>query len=86
MPELPAEANAAKKEKDDFQLGVCLPGKISLTLTHDGHEVASYATFAAQFGRVEMLSGALFGKKLTSHLIIDPVTGSVVKLRTEPLE
>lgn len=86
MPELPAEANAAKKEKDDFQLGICLPGKISMTLTHDGNEVVSFSTFAAQFGRVEMLNGALFGKKMTSHLIIDPITGSVVKLRTEPLE
>lgn len=86
MPDLPAEANAAKKEKDDFQLGVCLPGKISLTLSNDGNEVATFDTYAAQFGRVEMLNGALFGKKITSHILLDPVTGCVVNLRTEPLE
>ena len=86
MPDLPAEANAAKKEKDDFQLGVCLPGKITLTLTNDGNEVATFSTYAAQFGRVEMLNGALFGKKMTSHILLDPVTGSVISLRTEPLE
>lgn len=86
MPDLPAAANAARKEKDDFQLGVCLPGKIRLTLSNDGNTVATFDTFAAQFGRVEMLNGALFGKKMTSHLLLDPVTGCVVKLRTEPLE
>ncbi len=86
MPDLPADANAARKEKDDFQLGVCLPGKIRLTLSNDGNTVATFDTFAAQFGRVEMLNGALFGKKITSHLLLDPVTGCVVKLRTEPLE
>ena len=86
MPELPADANAAKKEKDDFQVGVNLPGKIKLTVLCGDKPVASYETYAAQFGRVEMLNGALFGKKITSHLVLDPVTGSVVKLRTEPLE
>ena len=86
MTDLPEEANAAKKEKDDFLLGVNTPGKIKLTVTADGRKVASFDTYAAQFGKVEMLNGALFGKKITSHLILDPVTGSVVKLRTEPLE
>lgn len=86
MSELPADANAAKKEKDDFQLGVNLPGKIKVTVLDGDKAVASYETYAAQFGKVEMLNGALFGKKITSHLVLDPVTGSVVKLRTEPLE
>lgn len=86
MADLPDEANAAKKEKDDFMLGVNTPGKIRLTVNADGRKVASFDTYAAQFGKVEMLNGALFGKKITSHVTLDPVTGSVVKLRTEPLE
>ena len=84
---VPEDASKADKEKDDFRLGVCLPGKIRLQITNDaGTPVASYETEAAQFGKVEMLNGALFGKKFTSHIVLDPVTGGVVELKTEPLE
>lgn len=75
-----------KKKKDELQIGVSLPGKIKLTLTHDGRSIAQYSTYAAQFGRVEMLSGALWGKKITSHIVLNPVTGNVVSLKSEPLE
>ena len=85
--EAPADASKADKLKDDFQLGVCLPGKIRLQVaTAEGIPVASYETLAAQFGKVEMLNGALFGKKFVSHIVIDPTTGGVVELKTEPLE
>ena len=82
-PELPADG---KKQKDDLVLGVSLPGKIKLSLTTDGHTVARYETYAAQYGRVELLSGALWGKKITSHLVLNPVTGNVISMKTEPLE
>lgn len=84
---VPADASKADKEKDDFRLGVCLPGRIRLTVSKDdGTPMAAYETDAAQFGKVEMLNGALFGKKFTSHITVDPTTGAVVKLQTEPLE
>lgn len=82
----PAVAEEAKKEKDEFQLGVSLPGKIRLTLTADGTNKVYFETYAAQFGKVEMLSGALFGKKFTSKIKLDAATGAVTKLDTEPLE
>lgn len=85
-PELPPTPEVAKKEKDDFALGVNMPGKIRLTVTADGKKVAEFEAYAAQFGHVEMLSGALFGRKLTSKIQLDPATGSVIKLQTEPLE
>ena len=86
MPDAPETPEAAKKEKDDFQLGVVLPGKIRLTLTDGQNTKSVYETYAAQFGRVEMLSGALFGKKFTSKIQLDPTNGGIVELKTEPLE
>lgn len=84
---LPEDAAKADKEKDDFRLGVNIPGKIRITVANAaGTPVASYETEAAQFGKVEMLNGALFGKKFTSHIVLDPATGAVVELKTEPLE
>lgn len=85
MAEMP-ETTDVKKQKDDMTLGVCLPGKIKIRLVADGRTVAQYSTFAAQYGQVELLSGALFGKKLTSHIVTDPCTGAIVTLKTEPLE
>lgn len=53
---------------------------------HDGKALAQFGTQAAQFGRVETISGALFGKKMTSHIVLDAVTGNIISLTTEPLE
>ena len=75
-----------KKKKDDLMIGVSLPGKIKVNIVNDGRTVAQYSTYAAQYGRVELLSGALFGKKITSHIVLNPVTGNVISLKTEPLE
>ena len=87
IADVPADASKADKEKDDFRLGVNLPGKIRLTIAKaDGTPVASYETDAAQFGRVVMLNGALFGKKFTSDIVLDPTTGAVVELKTQPLD
>ena len=84
---LPEDAAKADKEKDDFRLGVNVPGKIRLTVADAaGNHAASFETEAAQFGKMEMLNGALFGKKFTSHIVLDPATGAVVELKTEPLE
>lgn len=85
LAEMPATKDD-KKQKDDMTLGVNLPGKIKVRIVHDGKAVADFSTFAAQYGRVETISGALFGKKMTSHIVLDPVTGCIVSLTTEPLE
>lgn len=85
-PDLPDEAEAAKKQKDDLVLGVNLPGKIRVRLSAGSQTQASFETYAAQYGQVEPLSGALFGKKMTARLVLDTVTGAVVTLKTEPIE
>lgn len=84
--EPPAVDEQANKQKDAFQLAVCLPGKISLALSTGGADIAHYQMWAAQFGRTELLNGALFGKKFTSHILLDTATGGIVELKTEPLE
>ena len=38
---------------------------------------------AGQFGNVELLSGALFNKKYTTHLRLHPLSGAVEKLDAE---
>ncbi len=87
LTDMPDGADIAKKEKDTFQLGVCLPGRIRLALTdHSGNIMAQYETDAAQYGKVVMLNGGLFGRKFTSQLLMDDTTGSVKELKVEPLE
>ncbi len=85
-PDFPDEAEAAKKQKDDLVLGVNLPGKIRVRLSAGSQTQASFETYAAQYGREEMLSGSLFGKKMTARLVLDTMTGAVVSLKTEPIE
>ena len=38
---------------------------------------------AAQYGNTELLSGALFNKRYTTHLWLNPVTGAVDRLDAE---
>ena len=84
--EPPVVHEMANKLKDELQLAVCLPGKIRLTLSNNDKKIARYEMWAAQFGKIEMLNGALFGKKLTSKILLDSATGAVTELTTEPLE
>lgn len=83
---LPPFATDEKKQKSEFNVGVSLPGKIKVAINHANHEEASFETYAAQFGRTEMLSESLFTKKMTAHVVLDPVTGTVTRIESEPLE
>jgi hypothetical protein len=84
MPELKL-ANEEKKSKDDCGIYVNLPGKIKITLFDGNQQRASFELYAAQFGKEESISGELFGKKFTTHIVLDPVTGNAQQLKTEPL-
>ena len=79
-------SESKKKDKEDIGLYVNLPGKIRVKLIREGITLNTFETFAAQFGREESLSGELFGKKFVSKLILDPVSGNVVELKTQPLD
>lgn len=85
-----------KEDKNDIGLRVNQNDKIRLTVAAGdtalgntgagvGAPSATLATcelLAPQFGTVESLSGELFGKKQTTSLVIDALTGSVKKIET----
>jgi len=73
-----------RDSKDDLNLHVCIPGKISVTLVNDRNEqIKKYDLYAAQFGTTEQLSGALFGKKQTSQIVFNHVTGGIESINEE---
>lgn len=86
VPTLPTGTVDDQKKKGEFNVGVSLPGRVKVAVSHKAQTVASFETEAAQFGRVETLSESLFTKKMTAHVVVNPVTGTVVSLESEPLE
>ena len=86
---LPAEPEVDKKKekmKDDIGLWVNKPGKVTVTLSCNSQPLKKYDFFAGQFGPMENLSGALFGKKLTSKVVLSPITGGLESIKEEALE
>lgn len=85
LPEVKTEADGMKPSKDP---GITInnPGKIKVTLSENTHGVKSFETYAAQFGELTVLSSNLFGKKFTTHVQLNPVTGNVESMEVEPLE
>lgn len=78
----PAPVPAGQKEdKADIGLRISKPSRIKLTLQHNTDIVATFEMNAAQFGTVESLSGDLFGKKQSTALLLDPMTGSIKEIR-----
>ena len=83
----PTPAPEPKKEdKNDIGLRVSQPGKITITITDGRQTIASFDVSAPQFGTVESLSGELFGKKQSSRILLDPLTGSVKSIEAVPVE
>ena len=78
QPEQPK--NKKKEDKNDIGLRVNQPDGIKVVVKDYTQQVASYDVQAAQFGTVEPLSGELFGKKQSTRLILDPLTGSIRKI------
>ena len=73
-------AEPKKEDKNDIGLRVNQPGKIVLTLMREDQKVDDFEILAPQFGTVESLSGELFGKKQSSKIILDALTGSVLTI------
>ena len=56
------------------------PGRLRTTIT-DSEGIISAEEFAAgQFGNVELLSGALFNKRYTTRLRLNPLSGAIEQL------
>lgn len=75
-----------KEDKNDIGLRVSKPSKIKAVVTYDGKILDTYELNAAQFGYIESLSGELFGKKQSSQIVLDPLTGSVKSIKTVELK
>jgi len=75
-----AEAARVKKKQPESGIYVNVPGKMRVTILHNGSPISATEHPAAQFGQVELLSGDLFNKRFTTHLWLHPVTGSVERL------
>lgn len=83
VPATDEEAAKAKKKPTESGVYVNVPGKMRSTIFR-GNEVLSSKEYAAgQFGKVELLSGELFNKRYTTHLILNPATGGIEKLEAE---
>jgi len=85
-PEMNPEGEKEKKSKEDIGLNVNQPSKIKVSLFEQEKPLASFETYAGQFGTTENLSGELFGKKQTSHIILNPLTGGIDSIQGETLK
>ncbi len=85
IPELHTAVDGEKKAKNPTGITVNMPGKVKATVTAGNNPVKSFEFYAAQYGRLELLSDNLFGKKMISKLRLNPITGYVETLETEPV-
>lgn len=83
IPENAPVAGEEKKSKEDFGLYVNIPDKIKVTLYKHEQPLKTYELWAGQFGKTENLSSELFGKKTTTRLLLNPLTGSIEKIESE---
>lgn len=80
----PAEVIDPKKQKKQAQgIYVNIPGKLRSTISKAEGIVSSAEFPAGQFGNVELLSGALFNKRYTTRLQLNPLSGAVEKIDVE---
>lgn len=86
IPELQTAVDGKKRSKNDIGVMVNMPGKIKATVFEGNRPMTSFELYAAQYGRLESLSSELFSKKMLSKLQLNPITGYVETLETEPLD
>ena len=86
IPELHTAVDGEKKPKQPTGITVNMPGKIKATVTAGNRPLTSFELYAAQYGRLEILSDNLFGKKMVTKLRLNPITGYVETLETEPVD
>ena len=80
----PAEpVDPKKKNKQVSGIYVNIPGKMRVSVSDGRQDLVSDDFPAGQFGHVELLSGALFNKRYTTHLTLHPISGAVEQLDAE---
>ena len=81
VPEAPVVEK--KKIKQVAGIYVNIPGKLRSTLSNSDGKLLSSDFPAGQFGNTELLSAALFNKRYTTHLWLNPLSGAVERLEAE---
>lgn len=81
-----AAPEVGKKDKDDIGLRVNMPAKIKATLFQQEKPISSHTLYVGQLGTIENLSGALFGRKQTVRLTLNPITGALESIKEENLQ
>ena len=80
----PVPADPKKAVKPQLSgIYVNIPGRMRSTIFDAKAQIVANEFPAPQFGNVELLSGALFNKRYTSRLLLNPLTGAVEKLEAE---
>ena len=80
----PAEpVDPKKKAKQVSGIYVNIPGKMRVSVSDASQTLVTNDFPAGQFGHVELLSGALFNKRYTTRLTLNPISGAVERLDAE---
>ena len=72
-----------KKFKQVPGIYVNVPGRLRATISTTNETLLTTEFLAGQFGHTELLSGALFNKRYTTHLQLHPLSGAVERLDAE---
>lgn len=86
MPSVQEGLLNRKKAKDNGGFYFNIPGKIKVTLYDGGKQQSAYELYAAQFGKTEALDEGLFGKKLFTSIVLNPVTGMLENIQMEDVK
>ena len=79
----PEPVDPKKKLKPVYGIFVNIPGRLRSTLSNAQGIIATDEFPAGQFGNVELLSGALFNKRYTTRLRLNPLSGAIDRLDAE---
>ena len=80
---LPAPVDPKKKQKSVDGIFVNIPGRLRSVVSDSQGVIVADDFPAGQFGNVELLSGALFNKRYTTRLRLNPLSGAVEHLDAE---
>ncbi len=83
MHSTPKQQSELSKPNKKGCVYVLVPSRIKAVVYHDQHEMGSFDLYAGQFGFVDELSGSLF-RNYTTHFKLNPVIGSVDRIRYDP--
>ena len=86
ITQLPAPEENGKKAKSAKTMAgiyVNVPGRLRFILYDGITPIITEEYPAPQFGQTMMLSGNLFNKRYATHLLLDPLTGAMLRLNAD---